>query len=131
LWCKGKHFTETGVRASVADTYKNLELSYLLDFYGDVLTQKQRDVMEQYYNNDLSLSEIAENFSITRQGVRDSIKRGEAVLLDLEAKVGFAARYRAMQSGLSLLKTLADSLPEETAETQDKILAIITELAEA
>ena len=60
---------------------KNLEISYLLDFYGDVLTQKQRDVMEQYYNDDFSLSEIAANFGITRQGVRDSIKRGESILL--------------------------------------------------
>ena len=48
---------------------KNLEISYLLDFYGDVLTEKQRDVMEQYYNDDLSLSEIADNFGITRQGI--------------------------------------------------------------
>ena len=48
---------------------KNLEISYLLDFYGDVLTEKQRDVMEQYYNDDLSLSEIADTFGITRLGV--------------------------------------------------------------
>ena len=54
---------------------KDLTVSYLLDFYGDVLTDKQRDVMEQYYNDDLSLAEIAENFGITRQGVRDAIKR--------------------------------------------------------
>ena len=47
---------------------KDLTVSYLLDFYGDVLTDKQRDVMEQYYNDDLSLAEIAENFGITRQG---------------------------------------------------------------
>ena len=59
---------------------KNLEISYLLDFYGDVLTEKQRDVMEQYYNDDLSLSEIADNFGITRQGVRDAIKRGEGTI---------------------------------------------------
>ena len=76
---------------------KNLGLSFLLDFYGDVLTDKQREVMEQYYNDDLSLAEIAENFGITRQGVRDSIKRGECILLDLEDKVGFAAKYRMIQ----------------------------------
>ena len=75
---------------------KNLELSYLLDFYGEVLTHRQRDVMEQYYNDDLSLSEIAENFGITRQGVRDAIKHGESTLLELEEKVGFAARYRTV-----------------------------------
>lgn len=83
---------------------KNLEISYLLDFYGDMLTQKQRDVMEQYYNDDLSLSEIAENFGITRQGVRDAIKHGEAALLELEQKVGFAARYRQMSENLSRLE---------------------------
>lgn len=86
---------------------KNLEISFLLDFYGDVLTEKQRDVMEQYYNDDLSLAEIADNFGITRQGVRDSIKRGEGILLELEQKVGFAKRYRAVQQGVAQLDSLA------------------------
>lgn len=89
---------------------KDLELSYLLDFYGNVLTEKQRDVMEQYYNDDLSLSEIGENFGITRQGVRDSIKRGESVLLDLEEKVGFAKRYRTIQASLEELEILANEI---------------------
>ncbi len=80
---------------------KNWEISYLLDFYGDVLTEKQRDVMEQYYNDDLSLAEIADNFGITRQGVRDAIKRGEATILELEDKVGFARRYRAYRRALN------------------------------
>ena len=52
---------------------KNLEIIMLLDFYGDMLTEKQRDFLGYYYNDDLSLSEIAENEGITRQGVRDSI----------------------------------------------------------
>lgn len=85
---------------------KNLEISYLLDFYGDVLTQKQRDVMEQYYNDDFSLAEIAANFGITRQGVRDSIKRGESILLELEQKVGFAARYKAVQESMARIEEL-------------------------
>ena len=85
---------------------KNLEISYLLDFYGDVLTQKQRDVMEQYYNDDFSLAEIAANFGITRQGVRDSIKRGESILLELEQKVGFAARYKAVQESMARIGEL-------------------------
>ena len=85
---------------------KNLEISYLLDFYGDVLTQKQRDVMEQYYNDDFSLAEIAANFGITRQGVRDSIKRGEGILLELEQKVGFAARYKAVQESMARIEEL-------------------------
>lgn len=86
---------------------KNLEISFLLDFYGDVLTERQRNVMEQYYNDDLSLAEIADNFGITRQGVRDSIKRGEGIILELEQKVGFAARYRAVQQGVAQLESLA------------------------
>ncbi len=86
---------------------KNLEISYLLDFYGDVLTQKQREVLEQYYNDDLSLAEIADNFGITRQGVRDSIKRGESTILELEQKIGFAARYRQMRRQMARLEELA------------------------
>lgn len=89
---------------------KNLEISFLLDFYGDVLTERQREVMEQYYNDDLSLAEIADNFGITRQGVRDSIKRGEGIILDLEQKVGFAARYRAVQQVVAQLESLARSI---------------------
>ena len=85
---------------------KNLEISYLLDFYGEMLTQKQRDVMEQYYNDDLSLSEIAENFGITRQGVRDAIKHGEAALLELEEKIGFSARYRKLHEKLDQMERL-------------------------
>ncbi len=85
---------------------KNLELSYLLDFYGNALTEKQREMMEQYYNDDLSLSEIGENFGITRQGVRDSIKHGESSLLELEEKVGFAARYRQLQEKLDRMEQI-------------------------
>lgn len=76
---------------------KDFEMGYLLDFYGEVLTPKQREMLNQYYNDDLSLSEIGENFGITRQGARDAIKHGETALKELEAKVGFAARYRRVQ----------------------------------
>ena len=68
---------------------KDFEMGYLLDFYGEVLTPKQREMLRQYYNDDLSLSEIGENFGITRQGARDAIKHGETTLKELEAKVGF------------------------------------------
>ena len=82
---------------------KDLEMGYLLDFYGEVLTQKQREMLRQYYNDDLSLSEIGENFGITRQGARDAIKHGETTLKELEEKVGFAARYRRVQQKLEQL----------------------------
>ena len=119
---------------------KNLEISYLLDFYGEVLTEKQRDVMEQYYNDDLSLAEIADNFGITRQGVRDSIKRGEGILLELEEKVGFARRYRAVQEGVAQLEKLTRdirfynstsyAMREEIDKATSEMLALIEHISE-
>lgn len=79
---------------------KNLDISILLDFYGDMLTEKQRNVVELYYNEDLSLAEIAVHSQITRQGVRDSIKRAEGILLDLEQRLGLAKKFRQIQNGL-------------------------------
>ena len=66
----------------------NVEITILLDFYGEMLTEKQRDFLSYYYNDDLSLSEIAENEGISRQGVRDAIKRAETLLYDMESKLG-------------------------------------------
>ena len=75
---------------------KNLAISDLLDLYGPMLTDKQRDVIELYYNQDLSLAEIAEHEQITRQGVRDNIKRGEAFLLEMEEKLHFAEKFKKL-----------------------------------
>ena len=75
---------------------KNLASADLLDLYGERLTEKQKDVMELYYDQDLSLAEIAEHEEITRQGVRDSIKRGEAYLLELEEKLHFAEKFKRL-----------------------------------
>lgn len=89
---------------------KNLEITYLLDFYGEMLTEKQRSFIEYYYNDDLSLSEIAENENITRQGVRDAIKRAESILLDTEEKLGFAKKTSELTKGLEDISTLADEI---------------------
>ena len=89
---------------------KSMEFSYLLDFYGEMLTDKQRTVMEQYYNEDLSLAEIADNLSISRQGVRDAIKHSEAILLQLEQAVGVAARHKALTRQVDRLQILAKQL---------------------
>ena len=85
---------------------KDFEMGYLLDFYGEVLTPKQREMLRQYYNDDLSLSEIGENFGITRQGARDAIKHGEAALDELEAQLGNARRHAQMQEDLARLHQL-------------------------
>lgn len=66
---------------------KKVEVSILLEIYGKLLTKKQLEILTDYYNNDLSLSEIAENNHITRQAVNDIIKKGENKLFDLEEKL--------------------------------------------
>ena len=95
---------------------KNLEISYLLDFYGEMLTEKQHDFLVYYYDEDLSLSEIAENEGITRQGVRDAIKRAEAQLLDMERKLGAAARFGELKKGLEEIKSIAGGIYEYNLE---------------
>lgn len=83
---------------------KNMELSLLLDFYGELLSEKVRKATELYYNDDLSLSEVAEDMGITRQGVRDLIKRAEGNLYGYEQKLGLYKRFVEMQKGLTSLK---------------------------
>ena len=72
---------------------KPLEMCLLFDFYGEMLTEKQKEMFDLYYNEDLSLAEISEHVGITRQGVRDSIVRAEHTLRDMEQRMGLVARY--------------------------------------
>ncbi len=76
---------------------KKLEFVMLLDCYGDLLTEHQKSVMELYYCEDLSLAEIGSPLGITRQAVRDIIKRTENILLNYEEKLGFAKRLEKMR----------------------------------
>lgn len=85
-------------------------MALLFDFYGDVLTERQKEFYDLYYNEDLSLSEIAENNGITRQGVRDVIVRAEAILYDLEDKTGLIRRFHAMQKQLAEIEKKAQSI---------------------
>ena len=80
---------------------KDLRISVLLDHYGAMLTDKQREVIDLYYNDDLSLAEIAEQEGITRHGVRDNIKRGEAQLLEMEQKLHAARRFERLAALVS------------------------------
>ncbi|MFR7450529.1 MAG: YlxM family DNA-binding protein [Gemmiger sp.] len=117
---------------------KNLEFSVLLDYYGAVLTDKQRAILTEYYDEDLSLAEIAENYGITRQGVRDAIKHGEATLTDMESRLGYARREGAQRADLERLEQLVmevrccntglyTPVPQITRDT-DEMLAIIRRL---
>ena len=96
---------------------KNLDITILLDFYGDMLTPKQREFLDYYYNEDLSLSEIAANVGITRQGVRDAIKRAEAQLMEMEDRLGLVKRFKDMQTGLEEIIECATKISQENRTT--------------
>lgn len=86
-----KHLSFT--EKEVPMKHDHLELCLLFDFYGEMLTDKQRELFDLYYNEDLSLSEIAEHAGITRQGVRDAVVRAEHMLTALEDKLHLVSRY--------------------------------------
>ncbi len=89
---------------------KDLSISALLDFYGPFLSEKQRNLLHHYYNEDLSLSEIAENEAITRQGVRDLIKRGEQQLKRYEDECGWCQNVLALQAAMESDKSDTEKL---------------------
>lgn len=118
---------------------KDLKISLLLDFYGGILTDKQLDALELYYNEDLSLAEIAQHTKITRQGVRDSIKRGEAILLEMEEKLGFYEKYHNIDSTIDNVLNLTENIRDinsrhcrsvEISEFCDDIQAALKPLTE-
>ena len=98
---------------------KNLKLAYLLDFYGEVLDDHTRSVMNAYYDDDLSLSEIAEGIGISRQGVRHVIKKGEEELEFLEEKLGLASHHRELKNMADKLDKLKDKLIAEGVPVSD------------
>ena len=81
----------------VADVEARVEMTTLLDFYGPLLTEHRREVMRLHCEEDLSLAEIAEQLSITRQGVNDAVQKARRQLFDYEEKLGLAQRYRAVE----------------------------------
>lgn len=116
---------------------KNLEMVFLMDVYGPALTQKQREVLEYYYCDDLSLAEISQNSGISRQGVRDSIKRGEGIMLELEQELGFAGRLKIQQQDCERILASAELIKNENnafvrsdtiAHEIEKIIAAVGEL---
>lgn len=96
---------------------KDLEMTILLDFYGDMLAPKQREFLDYYYNQDFSLSEIAANVGITRQGVRDAIKRAECKLTEMEERLKLVDRFREVQKGLEEIMECATQISAENRKT--------------
>lgn len=105
---------------------KNLNIGFLLDFYGDILTERKRDALDFYYNDDMSLSEVAEELGISRQGARDIIKKAEDELIFYEEKLGLAKKF----SDAQIHAQRALGLCDEIADT-DRIRAEILSLLES
>ena len=110
---------------------KDLRFAVLFDVYGGMLTEKQRDVIDYYYNEDLSLAEIAEHEGISRQGVRDNIKRGEAFMLEMEERLGFLRQDEETGQFLSRIDELARQIREVNARyvSNNQIGALAAEIS--
>lgn len=85
---------------------KTIKITMLFDFYGSLLTEKQQQIIKSYFYNDLSLSEIADNIGISRQGVYDHLHRSEASLEDYEAKLGLLKKYNKIRENINDLEEM-------------------------
>lgn len=103
---------------------EKVKISMLSSFYGKLLTEKQFEFIDDYYNNDLSLSEIAENHNITRQAVRDNIKKGEKKLFEYEEKLMFMKRTLNQEKKID--KALSE-LTKIQKDYSDKQIASVLE----
>ena len=102
---------------------KKVEISVLCDIYGKLLTEKQFEFINDYYNNDLSLSEIAENNNITRQAVRDIIKKGERKLFEYEEKLLFMKKTITQEQKIQVI--LSELTKIQTNSSDRKIANIL------
>ena len=104
---------------------KSLEIGYLLDFYGEMLNERRRTVLDMYYNEDMSLSEIADTLGITRQGARDLIKKAGDELLLFEEKLGMAQKFRSLCDCADRAEAV---LQNEGSIDSSSLLSILSEI---
>ena len=104
---------------------KDYQIGLLLDFYGSLLTSRQKDVISFYYEEDLSLAEIADEVGITRQGVRDAIKKAESILTETEEKLGLAKRFKILSEKMDIIK---EKLSDTNDEKVKSVIKMIDEL---
>lgn len=119
-----KKFSLQTIGRELTKTEKNIEVSLLFDFYGELLKPSGRQAVELYYNEDLSLAEIAGQSGITRQGVRDSIKRCEQQLFDFEKKLGLYKRFCELENGLDEISATAQKIVDASQDNNIKSLAV-------
>lgn len=94
------------------------EISLLLDFYGELLSERKQSVLALYYNEDFSLSEIAEDIGISRQGARELIKKAEEELRHFEEKLGLVGRFEQAKKHIASIRKLSErrEFPESLTE---------------
>ena len=107
-----------------------LDLVLLYDYYGDLLTDRQRECFEMRYNQDLSLGEIAEELGISRQGVHDNLTRTEALLRNMEAKTGCVSRDIACRKATKTILDAAKTLRQNSDPTVSALAQKIISAAE-
>lgn len=103
---------------------KNVKIGILLDIYGKLLTEKQYKLLDDYYNKDLSLSEIAENEKITRQAVRDNLLKGENNLLEYDEKLNLLNTIKEIDE----IKELVNSIESKDRKIIDRIIKKLDKL---
>jgi uncharacterized protein len=108
---------------------KKVEVCWLLSFYGALMTKRQREVMQLYYEEDMSLGEIAKVLGVSRQCVHNTLHRAAAQLTGLESKLGLVARFRQMQSILAVCRQDLDNV-EATADTIIHLAKVKSDLEE-
>lgn len=102
--------------------------SLLFDFYGPLLTNKQQEIYDYYYQQDLSLGEIAENLGVSRQAVYDLLKRSEETLEDAERKLGMLNKYMATCNAIDDMNKELERLKKNPHEDWGKIIRLLEEL---
>jgi len=105
-----------------------VRISLLFDFYGQMLTEKQRQAVELHYGMDFSLSEIAEELGVSRQAVHDLLKRSEEALEQYEARLGLAERWTAQQARIVELRQLLQALADENDERWQQVFGLLGEI---
>lgn len=96
----------------------SIKLSILLEIYGKLLTKKQYHMLNDYYNNDLSLAEIAENEKITRQAVRDNLKKGERKLFEYEEKLQIMKKNKMQEEQIANILSEISNLTENSSDSE-------------
>lgn len=120
-WCQAI-ILDTKGEAYMFD--KITEVSLLYDFYGQLLSKRQQEVMSLYYEENLSLSEIAEEFSISRQGVHDALKNAEKSLHQYEAKLGLVSRFENSRRAVEMIDRQIEAVIDKNRDNSDLVSSL-------